>query len=58
MNLNNIPRKLFGTSGIRGPIGKAVTADLALKLGKAISTKLGPGHSIVVGYDTELPVSC
>lgn len=52
MNLNNIPRKLFGTSGIRGPIGKAVTADLALKLGKAISTKLGPGHSIVVGYDT------
>jgi phosphoglucosamine mutase len=52
MDSNDAPRKLFGTSGIRGPIGKVVTANLALKMGRAISTLLGPGHSVVVGYDT------
>lgn len=52
MDLKDKPRKLFGTSGIRGPIGTAVTADLALKMGRALSTLLGPGHSIVVGYDS------
>lgn len=52
MNLKNKPPKLFGTSGIRGKIGTVVTADLALKIGKAISTLLGPGHSVVVGYDS------
>jgi Phosphomannomutase len=52
MDSNDAPRKLFGTSGIRGPVGKVVTANLALKMGRAISTLLGPGHSVVVGYDT------
>ncbi len=52
MNSKDVPRKLFGTSGIRGPVGSVVTADLALKTGRALSTLLGPGHSIVVGYDT------
>ncbi len=52
MNNKDEPPKLFGTSGIRGPIGTAVTADLALKMGKALSTLLGPGHDIVVGYDS------
>lgn len=46
------PRRLFGTSGIRGPVGTVVTVDLALKMGRALSTLLGPGHSIVVGYDS------
>jgi len=52
MDNKDEPPKLFGTSGIRGPIGTAVTADLALKMGRALSTLLGPGHDIVVGYDS------
>lgn len=51
MDLQDAPR-LFGTSGIRGPIGSTVTADLALKTGRALSTMLGQGHNVVVGYDT------
>ncbi len=27
---------MFGTSGIRGPIGETVTADLALTVGRAL----------------------
>lgn len=45
-------KRLFGTSGIRGEIGKVITADLALKMGKALSTLLGPGCSVVLGYDS------
>ena len=52
MDSNDEPRRLFGTSGIRGPIGTAVTADLALKIGRALSTLLGPGSNVVVGYDS------
>jgi phosphoglucosamine mutase len=44
--------KLFGTSGIRGKIGKEITPELALKVGKAISTYLTEGCKVVVGYDT------
>lgn len=49
---NDAPPKLFGTSGIRGRVGSMVTTDLALKMGRAISTLLGPSHSVVVGYDS------
>lgn len=52
-NLNSIPR-LFGTSGIRGKIGTTITADLALMLGRAISTLLGAGSNVVVGYDSRI----
>jgi phosphoglucosamine mutase len=39
---------MFGTSGIRGPVGETVTADLALSVGRA----LGPdADRIVVGRD-------
>ena len=44
--------KLFGTSGIRGKIGEEITPELALDVGKAISTYLGKGHDVVIGYDT------
>ncbi|NYB51259.1 MAG: phosphoglucosamine mutase [Methanobacteriaceae archaeon] len=47
----NIP-KLFGTSGIRGKIEDEITPELALKVGKAVSTYLGKGSRVVVGYDT------
>lgn len=33
--------KLFGTSGIRGKIEKDITPELALRVGRAISTYLG-----------------
>ncbi|CDG64517.1 MAG: phosphoglucosamine mutase [Methanobacterium sp.] len=46
-----IPR-LFGTSGIRGKIEEDITPELALKVGRAISTYLGEDKKIVVGYDT------
>ncbi len=44
--------KLFGTSGIRGKVGSEITPELALDVGKAISTYLGEGHDVVIGYDT------
>lgn len=44
--------KLFGTSGIRGKIAEEITPELALNVGKAISTYLGKGNKVVVGYDT------
>jgi len=47
----NIP-KLFGTSGIRGKVGDEITPELALNVGKAISTYLDKGHDVVMGYDT------
>ncbi|WP_416841558.1 phosphoglucosamine mutase [Haloferax sp. DFSO52] len=42
---------MFGTSGIRGPVGRTVTADLALRIGRAV------GHDarlVVVGQDARL----
>ena len=40
---------LFGTSGVRGPVGETVTADLGLSIGRAVgSTRDGP---VVVGRD-------
>ncbi|MGO9386497.1 MAG: phosphoglucosamine mutase [Methanobacterium sp.] len=44
--------KLFGTSGIRGKVGSEVTLELALGIGRSLSTLLGEGHRIVVGYDS------
>jgi len=36
-------RRLFGTNGIRGVVGKDMTPDLAVRVGKAIGTFLGRG---------------
>ena len=33
-------RKLFGTDGVRGPVGELLTADLALALGRAATSAL------------------
>jgi len=33
---------LFGTSGIRGPVGETVTADLALRVGRVVGRGVGP----------------
>jgi len=43
----------FGTDGIRGPVGSAVTVQLALALGRAVGHRLGgAGRSVVLGRDT------
>ena len=39
---------MFGTSGIRGPVGEAVTADLALSVGRALGAET---DRVVVGRD-------
>jgi phosphoglucosamine mutase len=49
---NSEAPKLFGTSGIRGKVGTEVTPELALDIGRSLSTQLGEGHRIVVGYDS------
>lgn len=49
---NSEAPKLFGTSGIRGKVDSEVTLELALGIGRSLSTLLGEGHRIVVGYDS------
>ena len=39
---------MFGTSGVRGPVGEEVTAELALSIARAVGTDAG---SVVVGRD-------
>lgn len=43
-------KQLFGTNGVRGVVGKEITPDLALKIGKALGS-MRPG-TIAVGRDT------
>jgi phosphomannomutase/phosphoglucomutase len=43
--------RLFGTNGIRGVVGREMTADLALAVGMAVGTHFGGGH-VAVGRDT------
>ena len=40
---------MFGTSGIRGPLGETVTADLAVDVGRAVATD--GASRVVVGRD-------
>ena len=40
---------MFGTSGIRGPVGDVVTADLALDVGRAVATD--GAETVVIGRD-------
>lgn len=43
--------RLFGTNGIRGVVGKDLTADLAIRVGRAIATWRGR-ELLAVGRDT------
>ncbi len=45
--------RLFGTNGIRGVIGEAMNADLAVKVGRSIGTFFG-GGPVVLARDTRL----
>lgn len=40
---------MFGTSGIRGPVGETVTADLAVDVGRAVATD--GAETVVIGRD-------
>src|SRR5918999_761379 len=43
----------FGTDGIRGPVGSAIDAGLAMALGRAVGHRLGgSGRSVLLGRDT------
>ena len=42
--------RLFGTNGIRGVVGQDMTVDLALRVGKATGSSLGPGP-VALGRD-------
>jgi len=43
--------RLFGTNGIRGVVGKDLTPDLAVRVGRAVATLWGP-ETIALGRDT------
>ncbi len=45
--------RLFGTNGIRGVVGKDMTADLAVRVGHAIGTHFGAG-SVALARDPRL----
>jgi phosphoglucosamine mutase len=46
-----VPRKYFGTDGVRGVVGQDLTADLVERLGRAATIWTGRGR-IFVGRDT------
>jgi len=51
-------KKYFGTDGIRGEVGgKVMTAEFALRLGRAAGVvlgKLSPSNTILIGKDTRI----
>src|SRR5687767_15416944 len=48
-----MPRKLFGTDGVRGVAGEVLTADLALSLGRAATAEIaGERPRVLVIRDT------
>jgi len=46
-----VPRRYFGTDGVRGVVGEDLTADLVERLGRAVALWSGRGR-IFVGRDT------
>jgi phosphoglucosamine mutase len=52
-----MPRKYFGTDGVRGRANKVITPELALKVGQAAGLAFNRGdhrHRVVIGKDTRL----
>src|SRR3954469_23291574 len=41
-------KRLFGTDGIRGPVGEFLSADLALALARAATQRIGVSHPRVL----------
>jgi phosphoglucosamine mutase len=46
--------KLFGTSGVRGVVGKDITPELFMELGLALATHLENTGTVIVGRDPRL----
>jgi phosphoglucosamine mutase len=47
-------KRLFGTSGVRGVVGKDITPELFMELGLALATHLENTGTVVVGRDPRL----
>lgn len=47
-----MPRAWFGTDGIRGVANARLSADLALRVGRALGRRLPPGSTVLIGRDT------
>ena len=45
-------RLYFGTDGVRGVVGKDLTAELVQRLGRAATLWAGPGSRVFIGRDT------
>ena len=45
-------RRYFGTDGVRGPAGEVLTAELALRLGRAAGSLAGAGARALIVRDT------
>ncbi|MEW6222079.1 MAG: phosphoglucosamine mutase [Candidatus Hadarchaeota archaeon] len=43
--------KLFGTSGVRGLVGKEITPEFTMRLGLALASQIGNSGRVVVGRD-------
>ena len=50
MTIKKMQKRLFGTNGVRGIVGKEVTPELALRIGGTLGM-MRPGR-IAVGRDT------
>ena len=46
--------KLFGTSGIRGVVGKELTHEMLLDVGKSIAASLRPSANVLVATDSRV----
>ena len=49
-----MPRRYFGTDGVRGVVGNELTAELVARLGSAYGRWSG-GESVLAGRDTVVP---
>jgi phosphoglucosamine mutase len=52
-NKSEIP-KLFGTSGIRGVVGKELTHEMLLNVGRAVAAGLRPSSNVLVATDSRV----
>lgn len=48
------PKKLFGTSGVRGVVGREITPELFIALGRAVATQVGGSEAVAIGRDTRV----
>jgi phosphoglucosamine mutase len=53
VNKSEIP-KLFGTSGIRGVVGKELTHEMLLDVGRAIAASLRPSANVLISTDSRV----